>query len=110
MYVYIDIYALRTCYIKLFVVHPKCAYEKKSSVRQILKLFNTKQQHRYGLTLRLLHLMPDCWLEFSLHPEGPLTGEIVEVFQWLSLVLEQTLTWYPNSTLYCSLHPQTLQW
>jgi hypothetical protein len=47
-------------------------------------------------------LMPDCWLEVSLHPEGPATGQLDQGFPWFSLVLEQMLSWYPNSTLHCS--------
>jgi hypothetical protein len=26
--------------------------------------------------LGLADLMPDCWLEVSLHPEGPATGQL----------------------------------
>jgi hypothetical protein len=35
--------------------------------------------------------LQDCWLEVSLHPEGPATG-----FPWFSSVLEQMLSWYPE--------------
>jgi hypothetical protein len=42
--------------------------------------------------------MPDCWLEVSLHPEGPSTDQLDKGFQWFSLVPEQMLSWYPNST------------
>jgi hypothetical protein len=28
----------------------------------------------------LAFLMPDCWLEVSLHPEGPATGHSIKVF------------------------------
>jgi hypothetical protein len=30
--------------------------------------------------------MPDCWLKVSLHPEGPVTGELDQGFLWFSLV------------------------
>jgi hypothetical protein len=49
--------------------------------------------------LGLVYLMLDCWLEVSLHPEGPATGQLDQGFQWFSLVPEQLLSWYPNSTL-----------
>jgi hypothetical protein len=58
----------------------------------------------------LAYLMPDCWLEVSLHPEGPATGQLDQGFPWFSLVSEQMLSWYPNSTLHCMLHMQPSQW
>jgi hypothetical protein len=45
--------------------------------------------------------MPDCWLKVSTHSEGPATGQLDQGFPWFSSVLEQILSWYPNSTLYC---------
>jgi hypothetical protein len=53
--------------------------------------------------LGLAYSMPDCWLEVSLHPEGPATGQLDQGFPWISLVPEQMLSWYPNSTLHCML-------
>jgi hypothetical protein len=36
--------------------------------------------------------MPDFWLEVSLYPEDPVTGQLDQVFPWFSLVSEQRLT------------------
>jgi hypothetical protein len=36
--------------------------------------------------------MPDCWLEVSLHPVGPATGQLDQGFPWFSLILEQMLS------------------
>jgi hypothetical protein len=33
------------------------------------------QRHRQGLIFGLADLMPDCWLEVSLHSKGPATGQ-----------------------------------
>jgi hypothetical protein len=60
--------------------------------------------------LWLADLMPDCWLEVSLHPEGPATGQLDQGFPWFSLLPEQMLSWYPNSTLHCMLPIQPSQW
>jgi hypothetical protein len=40
--------------------------------------------------------MPDCWLEVSLHPEGPVTGQLDQGFPWFSSILEQMLRWHPE--------------
>jgi hypothetical protein len=69
-----------------------------------------KKKLRQGLVLGLAYLMPNCWLEVSLHPEGPATSQVDEGFPWFSLVPEQMLSWYPNSTLRCMLHIQPSQW
>jgi hypothetical protein len=45
-----------------------------------------------------------------LHSEGPVTGQLDKVFPWFSLVPEQMLSWYPNSTLHCMLPMQPSQW
>jgi hypothetical protein len=47
-------------------------------------------------------LMPNCWLEVNLHPEGPATGQLEQDFPWLSLVPEQMLSWYQNFTVHAS--------
>jgi hypothetical protein len=63
-----------------------------------------------GTNVRPRGLLPDCWLEVSLHPGGPVTGQLNQGFQWVSLVPEQMLSWYPNSTLHCVLPMQPSQW
>jgi hypothetical protein len=40
--------------------------------------------------------MLDCWLEVSLHPEGPETGQLDKGFPWFSLVQEQTAELVPK--------------
>jgi hypothetical protein len=45
--------------------------------------------------------MPDCWLEVSFQLEDPATGQLDHGLPWFSLVPEQMLSWYPNSTLHC---------
>jgi hypothetical protein len=36
--------------------------------------------------LELAYLMSDCWLEVSLHPEGPATCQLDQGFPWFFLV------------------------
>jgi hypothetical protein len=38
------------------------------------------QQHRLGIMLGLADLIPDCWLQVSLHSEGPATGQLDQGF------------------------------
>jgi hypothetical protein len=39
-----------------------------------------EKKHIYGLVLGLAYLMSDCWLEVSLHPEGPVTVQLDQGF------------------------------
>jgi hypothetical protein len=79
-------------------------------VIKIVKKNEKRKTKQYRLMLGLADLMPDCWLEVSLHPEGPATSQLDQGFPWISLVLEQMLSWYPNSTLHCMLSTQPSQW
>jgi hypothetical protein len=42
--------------------------------------------------LGLAYLTQDCWLEVSLPPKGPATGQVDQGFLWFSLVPEQMLS------------------
>jgi hypothetical protein len=57
--------------------------------------------------LGLVDLMLDCWLEVSLHPEGPATGQL-KVFRGFPWSQRKCLSWYLNSTLHCMLPMQPL--
>jgi hypothetical protein len=41
---------------------------------------SNKAAARQGLTLGFVYLMPDYWLEVSLHPEGTATGQLDQGF------------------------------
>jgi hypothetical protein len=54
-----------------------------------------------------LHLAPVIFRKLTdagqlansqLHPEGPETSQLDQGFPWFSLIPEQMLSWYPNST------------
>jgi hypothetical protein len=45
--------------------------------------------------------MPNCWLEVSSLPEGPVTGQHDEGFPRLSSIQGQELNWYHSPTLHC---------
>jgi hypothetical protein len=72
-------------------------------------LWGKKKKKSNSKELGLAYLMPDCWLEVSLHQEGPATGLLDQGFPWFSLVPEQMLSWCPNSTLHFMLHMHSSQ-
>jgi hypothetical protein len=57
------------------------------------------------MMLGFVYLMLGCWLEVSLHLEGPASGQLDQGLPWFSIP-EQMLSWYPNFMLYCRLHMQ----
>jgi hypothetical protein len=69
-----------------------------------------KKKYMQGVMLGFVYLMSDCWLEVRLHPKGPALGQIDRDSPWFSLVSEQTLNWYSDSTLHCMLHIQPSKW
>jgi hypothetical protein len=83
---------------------------KKKNERKKKKQKRKHNSTDEGLMLGFANLKPDCWLEVSLHPEGPSTSQLDEGFPWFSLVPEQMLSWYPNSTLHCMFPMQPSQW
>jgi hypothetical protein len=40
--------------------------------------------------------LPDCWLEVSVHPEGPATGHLDTGFPEFSSVFKQMLRFFPR--------------
>jgi hypothetical protein len=40
------------------------------------------KKEKTAAQLGLADLMPDCWLEVSLHLEGPVTGQLDQGFPW----------------------------
>jgi hypothetical protein len=74
----------------------------KTSVKQTAYVFYNKAASQIGLA----YSTPDLWLEVSLHPEGPATGQLDQGFPWFSLVPERMLSRYPNSSLHCMLLTQ----
>jgi hypothetical protein len=115
IFVHICIHTFCRCYaqfgvqpnhiqIKMFAKTTYKCFWRKRKVKEETK----KKQRIWGLMLGLAYLMPDCWLEVSLQSEDLVTGQLDQDF--LSLVSEQNLGWYPNSTLYCMLHMRPSQW
>jgi hypothetical protein len=41
---------------------------------------NEKKKKKQSAQIGLAYLMPDCWLEVSLHPEGPVIGQLEQGF------------------------------
>jgi hypothetical protein len=82
----------------------------KISINKIVNFFYNKAAAQIGSNVEVLYLMPECWLEGSLHLEGPATSQLDRGFPWFYLVPEQMLSWYPNSTLHCMLPMQPSKW
>jgi hypothetical protein len=55
-----------------------------------------------GTEARVRVFSARCWLEVSLHPEGPAAGQLHHGFPWFPLISEQMLSWFPNSMFLCS--------
>jgi hypothetical protein len=68
------------------------------------------QQHRFETNVRVRGFKAGLLTRVNLHPEGPSTGRLDKGFPWFSLVPEQMLSWYPNSTLHCMLPMKPSQW
>jgi hypothetical protein len=49
--------------------------------------------------------MPNCWLQVSLHLEGPATGQLDQGFPWFSSILEQVGTQIPRCTALLHVQP-----
>jgi hypothetical protein len=87
-------------HITIIVKKKQLVKKRTKNEREKKKTKEKTQQHR--LMLELADLMPDCWLEVSLHPEGPATGQLDEGFPWFSLVPEQMLVPKFHIAMYAS--------
>jgi hypothetical protein len=94
----------------MFSKEKKKEKRKKEETSTDGDLWEPSMKTSNRLMLELAYLMPHFWLVVSLHPEGPATGQLDQGFPWFSLVPEQMLSWYPNSTLRCMLHMQPSEW
>jgi hypothetical protein len=47
--------------------------------------------------LGFAYLMPDCWLEVTLPPEGPVTGQLGRGFPWISSIVEHFALYVSHS-------------
>jgi hypothetical protein len=65
---------------------------------------------RIGTNVRLRGFNAGLLARSQLHSEGPATGKLDQGFPWFSLVPEQILSCYSNSTLHCMLPMQPSQW
>jgi hypothetical protein len=68
------------------------------------------QQQRVGTNVRVRGFNAGLLARSQLHSEGPATGQLDQGFPWFSLVPEQMLSWYPNSTLHCMPPMQPSHW
>jgi hypothetical protein len=68
------------------------------------------QQQRVGTNVRVSGFNAGLLARSQLHSEGPATVQLDQGFPWFSLVPEQMLSWYPNSTLHYMLPMQPSQW
>jgi hypothetical protein len=100
------------CYIRFgaYRNHMYITIIVKNNLLKKEKKKETKEGHRQGIMLELADLMPDCWLELSLHLESPVTGQLDQGFPWFSLVPKQMLSWYPDSKLHCMRPMQPSHW
>jgi hypothetical protein len=80
IFVHICVHSFCRCY-KRFGAYPNYTHIK-IFVKTTYECFSIKQQHRLGLMLGLVYLMPYCWLEVSLHSEHPATGQLDQGFPW----------------------------
>jgi hypothetical protein len=81
------------------------AYPNHTHIKIIVKKQLEEKKKRRATAQIGTNVMAPVF-HFSLHPEGPATGQFDQSFPWFSLVPEQILSWYPNSILHCMLRMQ----
>jgi hypothetical protein len=117
VFVHICVYSFHMCFIRFgaypnhmhiqIIVKPNNLLRgKKRRKKQKRKI----QQQRVGTNVRVRGFNAGLLARSQLHSKGPATGQLDQGFLWFSLVPEQMLSRYPNSTLHYMLPMQPSQW
>jgi hypothetical protein len=97
------------CLSKSYANNNNCKNQLVKKMKENRKKRNTTAQTGTGVWARVFNATLLA-RKVGLHPEGRATSQLDQGFLWFSLVPEQMLSWYPNSTLHCMLSMQPSQW